>query len=33
MDDEPGPPFIHIDKGALAGSFRDAKNQKNVLIE
>jgi hypothetical protein len=33
MDDEPGPPFIHIDSGALAGSLRASKNQKNVLIE
>lgn len=32
-DDEPGPPFIQMERGALAGSFRDSKNQKNVLIE
>jgi hypothetical protein len=28
----PGPPFIQIDSGAFAGSFRDSKNQKKVLI-
>jgi hypothetical protein len=28
----PGPPLIHIDNGALVGSFLDSKNQKNVLI-
>jgi hypothetical protein len=28
----PGPPFIHIDSGALAGSLLDSKNQKKVLI-
>jgi hypothetical protein len=33
MLDDPGPPFIHIDSGALAGSLRDSKNQKNVLME
>jgi hypothetical protein len=32
MEELPGPPFIQIDKGALAGSLRDSKNQKNVLI-
>lgn len=32
MDKEPGGPFIQIDKGALSGSLRASKNQKNVLI-
>jgi hypothetical protein len=31
IEEEPGPPFIHIDRGAFAGSLRDSKNQKNVL--
>lgn len=31
-EEEPGPPFIQIDNGALAGSFRDSKNQKKVLM-
>jgi len=26
IEEEPGPPFIHIDRGALAGSLRDSKN-------
>jgi hypothetical protein len=33
MEELPGPPFIHIASGALAGSFRASKNQKNVLME
>jgi hypothetical protein len=33
MEDEPGPPFIHIDSGAFEGSFLDSKNQKNVEME
>lgn len=33
IEDEPGPPFIHIDNGALDGSLLDSKNQKNVDIE
>lgn len=33
MNDElPGPPFIHIESGAFAGSWRDSKNQKKVLM-
>jgi len=32
IEEAPGPPFIHIDRGAFAGSLRDSKNQKNVLI-
>jgi hypothetical protein len=32
IDEEPGPPFSHIDRGAFAGSLRDSKNQKNVFI-
>jgi hypothetical protein len=32
IEELPGPPFIHIDSGALAGSFRASKNQKKVLI-
>lgn len=32
MDELPGPPFIHIDSGAFAGSFLDSKNQKKVLM-
>jgi hypothetical protein len=28
----PGPPFIHIESGAFAGSLRASKNQKKVLI-
>jgi hypothetical protein len=31
IEEEPGPPFIHIDRGAFAGSLRDSKNQKNVF--
>ena len=27
----PGPPWIHIDRGAFLGSFRASKNQKKVL--
>lgn len=33
IDEDPGPPFIHIESGAFAGSFRDSKNQKKVLME
>lgn len=33
MEEEPGPPFIHMERGALAGSFLDSKNQKKVLME
>lgn len=33
IEEEPGPPFIQIESGAFAGSFRDSKNQKNVFIE
>lgn len=32
MEEEPGPPFIQIERGALAGSFLDSKNQKKVLM-
>jgi hypothetical protein len=31
IEEAPGPPFIHIDSGAFAGSLRDSKNQKNVF--
>ena len=30
---DPGPPFSHIARGALAGSLRDSKNQKKVFME
>jgi len=33
IEEEPGPPFIHIESGAFAGSLRDSKNQKKVLME
>lgn len=32
VDDAPGPPFSQMARGAWSGSFRDSKNQKNVLI-
>jgi len=32
MEELPGPPFIHMESGAFAGSFRASKNQKKVLI-
>jgi hypothetical protein len=31
VEEAPGPPLSHIAKGALQGSFRDSKNQKNML--
>jgi hypothetical protein len=30
MDEPPGPPFSHMARGALAGSLRASKNQKNL---
>lgn len=32
MDEHPGPPFTHKASGAVAGLFRDSKNQKNMLM-
>jgi hypothetical protein len=32
-DEDPGPPFIQIERGAFSGSLRDSKNQKKVLME
>lgn len=30
MEEPPGPPLSQMANGALAGSFRDSKNQKNL---
>ncbi len=32
VEEAPGPPLSQIARGACKGSFRDSKNQKNVLI-
>ena len=31
-DEPPGPPFSQMDNGALRGSLRDSKNQKNLQV-
>jgi hypothetical protein len=33
MEEPPGPPFNQMDRGALTGSLRASKNQKEAVLE